>query len=521
MLLADAFGQVLGGADAVEAWFGGALPNARSAAVKQQVLAPRLPALLWGTRARVALDIVNCSSFRTLAVLDTLARRGFDVLGIESLPGAAGAASMRVVLERPDASRALAGVVDALDAELGARNKSGRGTMAIVALAGDAVPSPGRAPSRAHVERRLTSHLSHVVPRPAPHAPQTLTLVFPPAAWQAQSARSHALALLGRLTARLPLATVHGFKTVARLTAYQAKALTPFEVGDPAWAPSVEALQAGPAAAAVVSVINGFELVDALLTAEGETGDVRPLLSPTPAAAFKIICSLFWDNELGLDLASLLSAAAPPLVAAHAAPPGCSSTSCPPSWLIVSAVNTLGQLSASVLAKVLGQILDLDAEVCVEQCTVGDDGVWLRLGPMGRSGSIAVTALVREWSAAVAFGDASRAPDDAMGASSVVPGPVADVLALVIDDGPHSVAELVAALRALTDTDMMLVSLAKVQAGSPWALCIEGVDAISAWSSGVPHPTPGAAWRVVVEPDDVASYFHTLLDADATLEWDL
>ncbi|XP_022110175.1 uncharacterized protein LOC110989830 [Acanthaster planci] len=100
-----------------------------------------------------------------------------------------------------------------------------------------------------------------------------------------------------------------GLKWLASLTAAQAKELTPYEVGDRYWQPSVQALASNPALVCVVRGLNAPQLVQSILGTSPVTGalpgkgiaNLECIVSMSAEAAFRQATLFFRDQELFAD----------------------------------------------------------------------------------------------------------------------------------------------------------------------------------------------------------------------------
>ncbi|XP_063960044.1 dynein axonemal assembly factor 8-like isoform X1 [Lytechinus pictus] len=102
-----------------------------------------------------------------------------------------------------------------------------------------------------------------------------------------------------------------GIKFLPSLTAFQAKELTPFEVGDRSWQPSVHTLVSNPAVICVLRGINAFHHVRSVLKIPTHPNDFRRgaklevcmerLMSASAEIAFRQASMFFRDHELFAD----------------------------------------------------------------------------------------------------------------------------------------------------------------------------------------------------------------------------
>ncbi|XP_071807042.1 dynein axonemal assembly factor 8-like [Asterias amurensis] len=100
-----------------------------------------------------------------------------------------------------------------------------------------------------------------------------------------------------------------GLKWLASLTSSQAKELTPYEVGDRYWQPSVQALTSNPALVCIVRGLNAPQLVESILGTSPITGalpgkgiaNLERIMSTSAEAAFRQATMFFRDQELFAD----------------------------------------------------------------------------------------------------------------------------------------------------------------------------------------------------------------------------
>ncbi|XP_071503369.1 dynein axonemal assembly factor 8-like [Diadema antillarum] len=104
-----------------------------------------------------------------------------------------------------------------------------------------------------------------------------------------------------------------GIKFLPSLTTFQSKELTPFEVGDRSWQPSVHSLASSPAAVCMLRGINAFHHVRSMLKipthptefrrGSGSGGDLglERLMSASAEIAFRQAAMFFRDHELFAD----------------------------------------------------------------------------------------------------------------------------------------------------------------------------------------------------------------------------
>eukprot|EP00057_Strongylocentrotus_purpuratus_P006231 XP_011660705.1 PREDICTED: uncharacterized protein LOC580349 isoform X3 [Strongylocentrotus purpuratus] len=102
-----------------------------------------------------------------------------------------------------------------------------------------------------------------------------------------------------------------GIKFLPSLTAFQAKELTPFEIGDRSWQPSVHTLVSNPAVVCILRGINAFHHVRSVLKIPTHPNDFRRgaklelcmerLMSASAEIAFRQASMFFRDHELFAD----------------------------------------------------------------------------------------------------------------------------------------------------------------------------------------------------------------------------
>ena len=96
-------------------------------------------------------------------------------------------------------------------------------------------------------------------------------------------------------------------KLIGKLSSFQAREVTQYEVGDSQWKSDIQYLQTVPVLALIVRGINAFNLVKQLLThKESVTSRVKPrdysrIMSETPEHAYKLASLLFFEKELYSD----------------------------------------------------------------------------------------------------------------------------------------------------------------------------------------------------------------------------